>query len=392
MLNILLMRTDEDDGIQLNLPAEPEDIRVAREWMYLHSGPAAQIRAAEVQSPLPKLTELLTGVSVGNDQALKEINFLGNALESFTDDELARFTAAIEASSVRTIPDIINAIGNLERYANFPGVTTNRELGKYIVEHGMKLFPESAVPYLDYERIGIEYESGHSMYYSPRGMVAHDERPDRYHYDGINLPKLKSGLVFRAELMSEYYHERPYILFIPINDMRLRKALDTLHVDNLDECSIRKLTSPQGIEALAQNLPGNYSVSSLNKLAAVVVAKMPRLRDVNKFLAAMEIEQPGDLHGCIEIAENLNRYTLLKPDIQSPEDYANYIIYSNDDPVYIDDTVADFVDYKALGEHWMKQNGVRRTKCGLLVRTDSPFPYIEMELPDRETNHQIQSM
>ena len=43
----------------------------------------------------------------------------------------------------------------------FLDVSSVGELGRYIVNFGIMEFPEDALPYLDYERIGTEYDANH---------------------------------------------------------------------------------------------------------------------------------------------------------------------------------------------------------------------------------------
>lgn len=241
MLNILLTRTKAEEGIWLNLPAAPEDLELAREWLYPASGPVEPVRIAQAQASLPELQELLAGQVLRTGQTYRELDFLAKCLDCFSEEALACLAAAAASPRVNTIPEMVNAVGNLNRYRFFPDIATTEELGRRLAESNVVRVPEHLRPYIDFERLGAEYENTHSIYRLPQGYVFYDGLPDLYHYreyDGAELPDIQIGYVFRVELQSEPYSvsgSGPYILKLPASNAALQAAQSALQT-SLNEC------------------------------------------------------------------------------------------------------------------------------------------------------------
>ena len=82
----------------------------------------------------------------------------------------------------------------------------------------------------------------------------------------------------------------------------------------------------------------------------------------------------------MEIAAELEQYTVLPEDIRTAVDYAYY--YLEDAQIYIDDEVQPFLDHEELGECRMRKEGVVRTDYGLVLRRDRPIAQLTEELEE----------
>ena len=61
------------------------------------------------------------------------------------------FAGALRAESINGVDDILHVASSLEQYELIEGVTSDKELGGWVVEHGLAgvNFPKDTWPYLD---------------------------------------------------------------------------------------------------------------------------------------------------------------------------------------------------------------------------------------------------
>lgn len=123
-------------------------------------------RIARVESPVSNLGQYLPA-----DGWFQEISRLAEKIEGMDREEQIKFSGILDSSSISTIEDVLQAADSLSLYDHFPGVTCSRELGGYVVENGLLVFPREVWPYLDYTGIGEEYYAFHSCAYTENGLV-----------------------------------------------------------------------------------------------------------------------------------------------------------------------------------------------------------------------------
>lgn len=101
---------------------------------------------------------------------------------------------------------------------------------------------------------------------------------------------------------------------------------------------------------------------------------------MKRLLAALEAEIPENMNFAAEIANNLERYELIKDieAIPSPEDYAHYVIENQG--LFIADDAADFIDYEAMGKALLYNHGVTQTSICHVCRIDRPIRKLPEEL------------
>ena len=78
-------------------------------------------------------------------------------MEGMSEQELRTLDGALNVESINSFSDILRVADSLKSYIFVHGVTTEKELGEFLVDSGYKGFPESVKPYLDYAAIGTEY-------------------------------------------------------------------------------------------------------------------------------------------------------------------------------------------------------------------------------------------
>jgi hypothetical protein len=385
MLKVFLTRADKEKGVWISLPATPADVGEAYASMDNMDGTEnSDTRITEVKCFIPNLQQYLVGKSTDDPSTMKELDFIARRIGGLTDSEAALLSGALDIEPTNTLADIINLTYNLDGYELYPYVSTANELGRYLVESGEMQIHESALPYIDYEKVATEFEANNSGTYTNSGYVVKTGEGVNQIYDGITLPDVNAGkeYIFRLRLMSQFCFdtmEDPYNLTLPTTDAALREARDQLRVKHFDECEIEDCDCP--IKGLSNMLPLDGDVHSLNRLAQIVKDVQHNEATITKLLAALEAEKPEEMSAVLEIAENFDRYELIPSTVHSVMDYAHYVLFeSGRYDIYIDDEINSFVDYKKYGDYKMKEDGVRQTAFGMIRRIDEPFQEQEQSL------------
>ena len=86
-------------------------------------------------------------------------------------------SGALDAESINGLDDVLRVASSLDQYEFIEGATSDKELGGWLVEHGLAGvdFPEAVRPYLDYAGIGSAYYASHGGAYTPSGYVKRQE-------------------------------------------------------------------------------------------------------------------------------------------------------------------------------------------------------------------------
>ena len=193
MLKVFLTRVDKENGVWLSLPTTPADIGVAYATLDNINGTEnLDTRLTGVESSIQNLRQYLIGKSTDAPNTIKELDFISRRIDGFTETEAVLFSGALDIEPINTLTDIINLTYSLEGYELYPDITTAKELGQYLVESGEVQIHESALPYVDYERVATEYEANNSGTYTAAGYVAKTGGNMERIYDGIMLPDVNA--------------------------------------------------------------------------------------------------------------------------------------------------------------------------------------------------------
>lgn len=113
----------------------------------------------------------LKNTDVNASGQIEKLNRIAEIICMMDRDDCHTFEGALDSESINGLDDII-AIGEyLDRYLYIPHVTNHQELKLCLVNHGVKPFDKSALPYLDYSKVGIEYYCNHGGAYTARGYI-----------------------------------------------------------------------------------------------------------------------------------------------------------------------------------------------------------------------------
>lgn len=125
---------------------------------------------------------------------------------------------------------IKTTLADFDKYELIHGVSTDQELGKWLVEQGMAgvYFPKPVLPYLDYAAIGAGYYADHDGAYTPSGYVKRRKT--------TQTQKEEEKTAFVLTLASP---TSTYRLGLPTSDDDLEQTKRALRLDDLDSATIR---------------------------------------------------------------------------------------------------------------------------------------------------------
>lgn len=378
MLKVILTRGDHQNGVWLSLPvspAEKEKTYAKLDRIYgTEKNPKTWI--AEVESSIPKLSDFFIGMSMDGIHNTGELNFLAQRVNDFTKYEADLYSEALELEVISGLADMINLTYSLEYYKLYPGVSMTDELGKYLVENNIVHIHESAVKYIDFEKVGYEYETNNKGVYTEGGYVMKVSDNDiRQIYDGQTFPDFAPDqeYIFKLRVCPSYQpdaQDKQFIMKLPVSATNLGLMLSKYDVYDFDECDVKSCDCH--IKRLSNTLNIGGDIYGLNELANRIKHMLGNQKSIVKFLAVLEEERPKELSDALNIANNLDRYELLSQNIKTPVDYACHVLFESG-RYTVDNEVRDFIDLHKFGTYKMEEDGVRQSTFGMLRRMDEPF-------------------
>lgn len=173
MLDLHLTRGEHNDWVTLRLPTSPAEIGEVYAWLDCISTCVDDTRIAAVSSSVPNIRQYIRNSDL-ND--IKKLNRLAGQIDSMDQSTAQTFAGALDAESINELDDVVRIAEHISDYVRIKGVTSDRELGKYLLEHGfLEDCPENVKPYLDTLAIGVEYYSKCGGAYTADGYVLRKE-------------------------------------------------------------------------------------------------------------------------------------------------------------------------------------------------------------------------
>ena len=344
------------EGIPIPFPATAEEVRKK-----LDAG--VQPLFIRGNGPVWHFEDRLDPAALYQETGVEKLNRLAGLVDAMDLDAQKVFAGALRAESVNGLDDILDIASSLGRYEFIEGVTSDKELGGWLVEHGQAgvEFPEAVRPYLDYAGIGAAYYSDHGGAYTPNGYVKRREV--------VQTQKETDRPAFALALASPAGIVR---LDLPAQDDALEQAKRALGCD-LGSAAIRDVEIGY---PWAHLLPSDsITVEDANVLAECVRG-MTR-EELRVFGAVLEVEEPRSFHEAGTIAMDIYDYELVD---SSERGYAITALRYAGAGDEILEILEGFTDFDALGRSEMEADGVRETSFGSVKRLSAPWPQQEPEL------------
>lgn len=362
MIELHLSR-DRGGTAQLRLPADVSVYQEPLDHQGENGGPAGILKVTHVDSPIENLGHYLVYTPILDFSDLSKLNTLAEKVDSMSQQEQRLFAGALDTESVNGLGDILRIAGSLDQYEMIKGVTSDRELGGWLVENDRLdvSFPEAVRPYLDYAAIGAGYYADHGGAYTVNGYVKRrEEAPVQ-----TEVP--------RAMLLTLTTSEQSYPLVLPAAEERLEQAKSALGVDDLSQAVIASVeyVAPY----LDQLIPTDcITVEDANEMADCL-QQINADGEMMKYCAALEVEEPSTFTEALDMAIDLDDYELIS---DNEREYGREALRRLGADGELLDTIDGYTDFDALGRAMMEEDGVRQTGYGLVRRLSKPFPEPEI--------------
>ena len=347
------------ESLPIPFPATAEEVR--KELGKLDTG--SQPLFIRGDGPVWHFEDQLDPAALYQENGVEKLNRLAGLVDAMDLDAQKVFAGALRAESVNGLDDILDIASNLSRYEFIECVTSNKELGGWLVEHGQAGvdFPKEVWPYLDYAGIGAAYYADHGGAYTPNGYVKRREV--------VQTQKETDRPAFALALASPAGIVR---LDLPAQDDALEQAKRALGCD-LGSAAIRDVEIGY---PWAHLLPSDsITVEDANVLAECVRG-MTR-EELRVFGAVLEVEEPCSFHEAGTIVMDIDDYELVS---SNEREYAFAALGYAGAGDEILEMLDGFTDFDALGRSEMEADGVRETSFGSVRRLSAPWPRQEPEL------------
>ena len=347
-------------GIGLHLPATSDKVREVVSRLTEGQDSSAPVHINSVSGSVPEIYQYIQHADLRSETDIQKLNLLAERIDGMTQVEQRLFSGALDAESVNGLDDVLRIAGSLGRYEMIEGVTSDRELGGWLVEHdqlGVK-FPKEVQPYLDYAAIGAEYYASHGGAYSPSGYVKRRE----------GIPELAEEKVV-LHLVLETSGEA-FSLGLPASDERLEQVKAYLGLEDFAQAQIVRLEPGPDMEPLGYLLPmDGITVEDANELASCV--EDMKKHELNVYFSALSVEEPSTFSDALDIGLELDDY---EPVSDSECEYGREALRRKGANEEVMDCIDGYMDFDQLGRDMMEEDGVRQTVFGLVRRLSKPFP------------------
>ena len=316
------------------------------------------------EGPAQCLTGYISRDDLYSEDGVEKLNRLAGLVDTMDMEAQKVFAGALRAESINGLDNVLRVASSLGQYEFIEGVTTDKELGGWLVEHGLAEidFPKDTWPYLDYAGIGAAYYAGHGGAYTPNGYVKRREV--------VQTQKKTDRPAFALTLASP---TDAVSLDLPASDDELEQAKRALGLDDLDSAAIRDVEIGY---PWAHLLPRDAITLEDASVLAECVRGMTR-EELRVFGAVLEVEEPCSFHEAGTIAMDIYDYELVS---SNEREYAFAALGYAGAGDEILEMLDGFTDFDALGRSEMEADGVRETSFGSVRRLSAPWPRQEPEL------------
>lgn len=322
------------------------------------------LEVIDVESAIPNLKKYI--LADKDELRISQLSLLAHKLSVMGFINQDKFIGALEIEQVNGMEDIQRIADSLDNYELFPDVSSEKDLGIYLVESGDVEIPQSALQYIDYSKVGYEYLVNHSCAYGNNCLIVKK-----------NDTEMNHGVIFKLQVISDYYTENgasPIKIFLPESPEKLAAVAERLRLSdmNINSCRIVEISST--IADLNDLLPETNNITALNNLAIEIEHLSQLEGELVGLRAVLQAEIPDTVEEMLEIVYKLDDYELI--DSTEPYHYGYYMLYEADHEerdLEITEEVKNFIDVAKYGKWRMEKDGVRETDFGLVRRLSEPF-------------------
>lgn len=246
MILLTLSRGKGEETVRLQLPASPAEIGETFAFLDRISLDTTATAILDVSSNVPVLYRCLYDVDVEDSEQFQKLQKLAERTEALSPAKAAIFSGALDAECVWNLEGALTVADRLDEYMLVNNVSSDSELGIYLVNKGITPFPDRFKPYINYARVGAEYREKHGGEYSSGNYVQKKtpELLENERLDGVFRIWMENPCPVRVQSETAQ-------ITLPATFEQLESARQLLGVDSLN---MAKLTR---VEALRPYL-GEY--------------------------------------------------------------------------------------------------------------------------------------
>ena len=373
MLILNLTRGDSGMRVPLRLPATPADVGDAYAKLDQISKKEKKTRITSVVSENAFLERFFRDKPL---DSLNDLNELAEKIAGMDEQELHTFEGALNAESINSLEDILRLADSLKDYVFIHGVTTEKELGEFLVASGYKGFSEDTKPYLDYAAIGMEYYAERGGAFTVHGYTL------RRSSALLLSTEQKEKPIFRVNLQTrEMRLQRimPVTLELPASETHLRFVKNALSIQDFSEATVESAYCVN--ELFKGTIPLHEPDVELLAELADRLSKVLAQGDEFKMLSLITVKRPATLEKALQLAEELDAYEIVHG---SEEDYGKAALLELCGDEEILDILDGFIDWQEFGLYMMEQDGISSTQYGAIRK-------VEPQQSEQDTEMQMQS-
>ena len=362
MLMLTLSRGKGQESIRLRLPSGPGEAEKALALLE-NGGSHTVIR--DVESNVPNLDYRLYDIHLEDQEQFQKLQRLAEYTQGLSPAKTATFSGALDAEQAENLDEILSVAGRLDEYVLLPMITSDQELGVYLVDQGIMQFPDRYRPYINYASVGAEYREQHHGAYSRGGYVQKSNTAAQETLDGV----------FRVRLESGNPAAPPVSIILPTTFEQLERTRYLIGADGIDVVKITQVEclSPYLDEYLP--LHGmNLNLEKLDELAENIRSMDQEDGAFLKYLSILEAEQPKDFETAYRLSAEMDDYERVPYD---PEEYGKQVLMRIGADEELIAALDGFANFDELGSFFMQEDGVRTTNFGLIRRLSEPFSHQE---------------
>ena len=316
------------------------------------------------EGPAEALTGYISRDDLYSEDSVEKLNRLAGLVDTMDLEAQKVFAGALRAEGINGLDDVLRVASSLGQYEFIEGVTTDKELGGWLVEHGKAGvdFPREVWPYLDYAGIGRSYYADHGGAYTPSGYVKRREV--------IQTQKAAKRPNFALTLSSPTGSVR---LNLPTGSDELEQAKRALRLDDLGSAVIRDVEIDY---PWAHLLPmDSVTFEDIATLGECVWGMIGEDRET--YGAVLEAVGPRNFHSAVLLAEDIDDYELVT---SNEREYAITALRYAGAGDEILELLEGFTDFDALGRAEMERDGVQETSFGCVRCLSEPWPWPKPEV------------
>ena len=358
MIDLHLNHGNNHEGVYLRLPATPGE--VGKVFGMLEGLGEGNVTVFDVNCPIQNIRQYIVNTDVSDEDNLAKLQRIAEAIDSMNKTERQIFSGALDAESISGLDDVLRISQHLNDYVILPNISTETELGRFLVDSGYKDFPEEVQPYLDYRAIGAEYYADNGGAFGPGGYVRRKS--------SLELEPVRRDAIITLHMTTPSIYN--FTLDLPATEEEMEQAKYRLGVDTFDHAKIfqveyRKLY-------LAALIPTDgIRVEEANELALCIEEMHQRDGELLKFLAVLCAEDPETMSDTLHLAINLDDYERIT---EGTYEYGKSVLRRHGADDELLEAMDGYMNFEKLGEDSMVEDGVRQTEFGLIRRCSRPFP------------------